>query len=158
MAVSACESDDFNHTRRGSAHPDVDFPGRHVLFQRLEGTAAGLGHLCPDEHKLSHADGREEEERPPIERVVAVEVDDGFERTNTTILDIVDDTVNHRTYCGRGDFDTATFIRRTIDAGYQGPWGVEIISDEHRRTPVVEGLRIARATALDCFERAAQLG
>jgi sugar phosphate isomerase/epimerase len=94
----------------------------------------------------------------PIERVVAVEVDDGFDRTNNTVLDIVDDTINHRTYCGRGDFDTATFIRRTIDAGYQGPWGVEIISDEHRRTPVVEGLRTAHATALDCFERATRLG
>ena len=77
----------------------------------------------------------------PMERVAAIEVDDGLDRTNTTILDIVDDTINRRTYCGRGDFDTATFIRRTVDAGYQGPWGVEIISDEHRRTPVVEGLR-----------------
>jgi sugar phosphate isomerase/epimerase len=94
----------------------------------------------------------------PIERVFAVEVDDGFDRTNTSILDIVDDTINHRTYCGRGDFDTANFIRRTIDAGYQGPWGVEIISDEHRRTPVMEGLRTARTTTLECFERASQLG
>jgi sugar phosphate isomerase/epimerase len=94
----------------------------------------------------------------PIERVVSVEVDDGFDRTNTTILDIVDDTINHRTYCGRGDFDTATFIRRAIDAGYEGPWGVEIISDEHRRTPVLEGLRTARLTALQSFQRAARLG
>ena len=94
----------------------------------------------------------------PIERVVAVEVDDGFERTNKTVSEIFDDTTCHRTYCGRGDFDTATFIRRTIDAGYQGPWGVEIISDEHRRTPVVKGLRTALATTVDCFERARQQG
>lgn len=93
----------------------------------------------------------------PIERVAAVEVDDGFDRTNATVFDTFDDTINHRTYCGRGDFDTATFIRRTVDAGYQGPWGVEIISDEHRRTPVIEGLRTARTTTLDCFERAARL-
>jgi sugar phosphate isomerase/epimerase len=93
----------------------------------------------------------------PIDRVVAVEVDDGFDRTNRTVYDIIDDTINCRTYCGRGDFDTATFIRRTIDAGYQGPWGVEIISNEHRRTPVVEGLRTARSTTLDCFESAAHL-
>jgi len=89
--------------------------------------------------------------------VFAVEVDDGFDRTNSTVFDIVDDTINHRRYCGRGDFDTATFIRRTIDAGYQGPWGVEIISDEHRRTPVIDGLRTARTTTLDCFDRAARL-
>ena len=94
----------------------------------------------------------------PMERVVAIEVDDGLDRTNTTILDIVDDTINRRTYCGRGDFDTATFIRRAVDAGYQGPWGVEIISDEHRRAPVVEGFRIARTTTLDCFEHASRMG
>jgi sugar phosphate isomerase/epimerase len=93
----------------------------------------------------------------PIERVVAVEVDDGRDRTNATVHDIVDDTINHRMYCGRGDFDTVTFIRRAIDAGYQGAWGVEIISDEHRRTPLADGLRLARSTALDCFERAARL-
>jgi sugar phosphate isomerase/epimerase len=93
----------------------------------------------------------------PMERVFAVEADDGFDRTNATVFDVVDDTINHRTYCGRGDFDTATFIRRTIDAGYDGPWGVEIISDEHRRTPVLEGLRTARTTALESFQRTARL-
>jgi sugar phosphate isomerase/epimerase len=93
----------------------------------------------------------------PIERVVSVEVDDGFDRTNDTIFDVVDDTINHRTYCGRGDFDAATFIRRALDAGYQGPWGVEIISDEHRRTPVLDGLRTARSTTLDSFRHAARL-
>jgi len=93
----------------------------------------------------------------PLERVAAVEVDDGFDRRNATVADIVDDTINHRTYCGKGDFDTQTFIRRTLEAGYQGPWGVEIISHEHRGLPVAEGLRIAHDTAVRCFDAAAAL-
>lgn len=91
----------------------------------------------------------------PIERVTAVEIDDGYDRHNATVADIVDDTINHRTYCGRGEFDTTGFIQRAIEAGYQGPWGVEIISAEHRLLPVPDGLQIARDTALRCFEAAA---
>lgn len=93
----------------------------------------------------------------PIERVAAVEVDDGFDRHNATVAAIVDDTINHRTYCGKGDFDTTTFIQRTLEAGYEGPWGVEIISHEHRRLPVAEGLRIAHDTAVACFDAATVL-
>ncbi|MGV9714224.1 sugar phosphate isomerase/epimerase family protein [Gordonia sp. NPDC003424] len=94
----------------------------------------------------------------PIERVAAVEVDDGFDRHNATIADVVDDTINHRTYCGRGDFDTVTFIERAVEAGYTGPWGVEIISSDHRVRPVADGLRIARETTLECFAAAAAVG
>jgi hypothetical protein len=35
--------------------------------------------------------------------------------------------------------------------GFDGPWGVEILSDEHRALPVAEALRLAQATALACF-------
>ncbi|MFW0792287.1 sugar phosphate isomerase/epimerase [Gordonia sp. CPCC 205515] len=94
----------------------------------------------------------------PIERVAAVEVDDGFDRHNATIADVVDDTINHRTYCGRGDFGTTAFIERAVEAGWTGPWGVEIISHDHRVLPAADGLRVARDTALECFAAAAVVG
>ncbi|ETT25559.1 4-hydroxyphenylpyruvate dioxygenase [Rhodococcus aetherivorans] len=84
----------------------------------------------------------------PIERVAAVEIDDGYFETLGTIFE---DTINRRTYCGEGDFDTADFVRRTLEAGYQGPWGVEIISAEHRSRPVADGLKRAYDTAMSCF-------
>lgn len=145
----ALEATPFSHLRTTAEAVEVvsssDSPAAGLLIDIWHTCKSGLWH--DDLWKVV-----------PIERVVAVEVDDGFERTNSTVFDVFDDTINHRTYCGHGDFDAATFIRRTIDAGYQGPWGVEIISDEHRRTPVIEGLRTARTTTLDCFERASQLG
>jgi sugar phosphate isomerase/epimerase len=84
----------------------------------------------------------------PMERVAAVEIDDGYKDVVGTLFE---DTINNRAYCGQGDFDTRTFIERTLDAGYQGPWGVEIISAEHRSLPLTEGLKRAYETAIACF-------
>lgn len=84
----------------------------------------------------------------PMERVAAVEIDDGYKDVVGTLFE---DTINNRAYCGEGDFDTRTFIQRTLDAGYEGPWGVEIISAEHRSLPLTEGLKRAYETAIGCF-------
>ncbi|MDQ0092253.1 sugar phosphate isomerase/epimerase family protein [Paeniglutamicibacter psychrophenolicus] len=84
----------------------------------------------------------------PMDRVFAVEIDDGFHKTDGTLFE---DTINNRAYCGRGDFDPATFIKLALEAGYLGPWGVEIISREHRSTPLREGLQRAFDTAVASF-------
>ncbi|ALG30555.1 hypothetical protein AOZ07_17275 [Glutamicibacter halophytocola] len=84
----------------------------------------------------------------PLERVAAVEIDDGYFQTLGTVFE---DTINRRTYCGEGEFNTAEFIARAIEAGYQGPWGVEVISEVHRNTPVREGLQHAFDTAIASF-------
>lgn len=84
----------------------------------------------------------------PIERVAAVEIDDGFHETLGTVFE---DTINRRTYCGEGEFDTAGFVRQALKAGYTGPWGVEIISEVHRNTSVKTGLKHAFETALASF-------
>ncbi|QXQ10865.1 sugar phosphate isomerase/epimerase [Paeniglutamicibacter sp. Y32M11] len=84
----------------------------------------------------------------PMDRVFAVEIDDGFHKTDGTLFE---DTINNRAYCGHGEFATSTFVRLAIEAGYQGPWGVEIISREHRATPLHEGLRRAFDTAIASF-------
>jgi sugar phosphate isomerase/epimerase len=87
----------------------------------------------------------------PMDRVHAVEIDDGFHATPGTLFE---DSTNNRAYCGEGEFDTPGFVRAALDAGWTGPWGVEIISAEHRGLPVLEGLKKARDTALACFPAA----
>ncbi|SDQ26994.1 Sugar phosphate isomerase/epimerase [Arthrobacter crystallopoietes] len=84
----------------------------------------------------------------PMDRVAAVEIDDGYYDTLGTIFE---DTINRRTYCGEGEFDTAGFVQHALKAGYRGPWGVEIISETHRNTPVYEGLQHAFNTAVASF-------
>jgi sugar phosphate isomerase/epimerase len=87
----------------------------------------------------------------PMERVHAVEIDDGFHATPGTLFE---DSTNNRAYCGEGEFDTPGFVRAALNAGWTGPWGVEIISATHRGLPVLEGLQKARDTALACFPAA----
>lgn len=62
--------------------------------------------------------------------------------------DLFADTVDNRRYCGDGDIDIPALVRALRALGFDGPWGVEILSTEHRALPLADGLRRARDTAL----------
>ncbi|GAB3044139.1 sugar phosphate isomerase/epimerase family protein [Sediminivirga luteola] len=64
---------------------------------------------------------------------------------------LFDDTRHRRRYCGEGAQDVAGFIGVMRGLGFEGPWGVEILSAEHRARPLDEGLKKARDTALASF-------
>ncbi|WP_020143372.1 sugar phosphate isomerase/epimerase [Terracoccus sp. 273MFTsu3.1] len=80
----------------------------------------------------------------PLERIVGVELDDADEQVVGTLFE---DTVHRRRYCGEGDFDLTGMVTALRSAGWTGPWGVEILSDEHRALPVGEALRRAATSA-----------
>ncbi|MFC6784649.1 sugar phosphate isomerase/epimerase family protein [Halobaculum halobium] len=65
------------------------------------------------------------------EDITAVEIDDGF--TDTGRGGFVENTVNMRRVPGYGDFDVQGFVDACREAGYSGPWGNEILSEEYRR-------------------------
>jgi sugar phosphate isomerase/epimerase len=73
----------------------------------------------------------------PGEKVFAVELSDAPAPQST---DLFHDTIHHRVPCGSGTFDVAGFIETLQQIGFAGPWGVEIISDAHRRRPLQEAL------------------
>jgi sugar phosphate isomerase/epimerase len=60
--------------------------------------------------------------------------------------------VDRRRYCGEGSFDLAGIITALRAAGWTGPWGVEILSTEHRRLDAREGAAQAAATARRLLE------
>jgi len=60
----------------------------------------------------------------------AVELDDADEQVTGSLLE---DTLWRRRLCGQGDQDVAGFIRAVRSAGFDGPWGVEILSTEFRK-------------------------
>lgn len=86
------------------------------------------------------------------EIVVAVELCDADREMQGT--ELFADTRDHRRYCGEGDQDVAGFIRTMREVGFGGPWGVEILSIEHRALPLRDALIRARDTALACFDEA----
>ena len=89
----------------------------------------------------------------PLHRIIGVELDDADEQVVGTLFA---DTVHRRRYCGEGAFDLSAMITALRTAGWNGPWGVEILSDEHRSQPVEEALRRAAASARSVLDRASK--
>ena len=66
--------------------------------------------------------------------------------------DPVDETVNHRALPGEGEFPIREYVAAARDAGYDGPWGVEVLSEKLRRLPIEQIFERTYETSL------AQLG
>jgi sugar phosphate isomerase/epimerase len=69
----------------------------------------------------------------PLQYITSVELNDG---TFECSWSLHEDTVNHRRLCGDGEFDVRGFIQAVQDAGYDGPWGIEVLSEELRKWPL----------------------
>jgi sugar phosphate isomerase/epimerase len=83
--------------------------------------------------------------------VFAVELNDARSEVQGTLFE---DTINNRRLCGQGDWDVPGFIRAIRQLGFDGPWGVEIISDQHRARPLPEAVQVAYDTAVSAFNHA----
>lgn len=81
--------------------------------------------------------------------VVGVELDDADPDVVGTLFE---DTRDRRRYCGEGCFDLPGLVRVLREAGFDGPWGVEALSAEHRAQPLQEGLVRARNAALTVLD------
>lgn len=60
---------------------------------------------------------------------------------------LFEDTRDNRRLIGEGEQDVSGFIDVMQDIGFDGPWGVEILSAEHRRRPLDEALEVAFRSA-----------
>ncbi len=69
----------------------------------------------------------------PAEYLTWVELSDGqFENME----DAIDEVINHRTLPGEGEFDIPGYVAALRAAGYDQPWGVEVLSAELRSLPI----------------------
>lgn len=80
-----------------------------------------------------------------------VELDDADETVRGTLLE---DTLDHRRHCGQGALDVPAFIAALERQGYNGPFGIEIISAHERRRPFADVARDAIACARQQFNDA----
>jgi len=100
----------------------------------VEGAGASNGGICLDtwhivKLKIPYNDLR----RIPAQHITSVELNDG---TFECPWSLQEDTVNHRRFCGQGEFDVRGFIAAVQDAGYEGSWGIEVLSEELRKWPL----------------------
>jgi sugar phosphate isomerase/epimerase len=84
----------------------------------------------------------------PLESVVSVELNDG---TFEAPWSLHEDTVNHRRFCGEGEFDVRGFVAAAKGMGYPGPWGIEVLSEEVREMPLEDVTKRAFETTIGQF-------
>jgi sugar phosphate isomerase/epimerase len=79
------------------------------------------------------------------EHVFGVELDDAAPEVVGTLFE---DTVERRLLCGEGSFDLPGLVAVLRDKGFDGPWGVEILSTSFRQLPVDQAVKLAADSAL----------
>lgn len=79
----------------------------------------------------------------PLERIVGVELNDAGP---VVVGSLFEDTVHHRRECGLGTFDLPGVVRALRQAGWAGPWGVEILADDFRAQPIQTAVASAYQT------------
>jgi sugar phosphate isomerase/epimerase len=107
----------------------VDAPNGGIVFD--------LWHLV----KLGIA--YEDAARFPLRFIGGIEINDG---TFTAPWSLFEDTINHRRLCGEGEFNVRGFVTALLDAGYKGPWGIEVLNSELRKLPPQEIAQRAATT------------
>jgi len=115
----------------------------------VEGAGANNGGIALDlwhivKLKIPYA----EVGRMPLRYIVSVELNDG---TFDAPWSLHEDTINHRRLCGEGEFDVKGFIDQLQRAGYAGPWGIEVLSEDLRKKPLHELTRRAFDTTIAQF-------
>jgi sugar phosphate isomerase/epimerase len=100
----------------------------------VEGADASNGGLAFDTWHLGKLRLEPDDLRQIPERFVSwVELCDGpYEYAE----DRLDEVINRRKLPGEGEFPVAEYIAVLRDLGYEGPWGVEVLSEELRNLPI----------------------
>jgi sugar phosphate isomerase/epimerase len=115
----------------------------------VEGAGAKNGGIILDLWHLAKLNTPYEEvARMPARYLVGVEINDG---TFEAPWSLYEDTINHRRLCGEGEFDIRGFIDSVRRAGYTGPYGIEVLSQELRQKPLEEVTSRAFTTTMAQF-------
>jgi sugar phosphate isomerase/epimerase len=119
-------------------------------LEMVEGADAKNGGIMIDLwHIVKLGIPYEEVGRIPSRYLLGVELNDG---TLKCPWSLHEDTVNHRKFCGEGEFDVKGFVKCLLKAGYKGPWGIEVLSEELRPKPLEEAATRAFNTTIAQFQ------
>jgi sugar phosphate isomerase/epimerase len=85
----------------------------------------------------------------PLELIKSIELDDA---DHSIVETLFNDSTHYRKCCGEGQLDVPDFIQQVVNVGYDGPWGVELISAELRKLPLDVVAKRAFDSTLAQFE------
>ena len=125
---------------------DVNVNTLDAALSLVEQAAPGNGGLAIDTWHMSKLGiSPDDLRRIPPQYLSWVELSDGRYQN---MEDLVDETVNHRRLPGEGEFDLPGYVDACRTVGYQGPWGVEVLSAELRSLPIEEEFNRAFETSV----------
>ena len=114
--------------------PDVNVHDLDTALALVEGANAPNGGLAIDTWHLGKLGVDPDDLRSvPLRHIGWVELSDG---TYESMPDLVEETINHRELPGDGEFPIRDYVAALRDAGYDGPWGVEVLSHKLRGLPI----------------------
>lgn len=109
----------------------------------LEGADADNGGVILDTwHVVKLGIPYEEIPKIPKRFLLGVELNDG-ETVTPEGMDFRTQTTEHRRFCGEGDFDLDGFVAAVRESGYDGPYGIEVLSLANRTLPLDEVVKRA---------------
>ena len=113
---------------------DVNVNDIDAALQIVEGADAPNGGLALDTWHLGKLRLEPDDlRRIPSQFVSWVELSDGpYEYAD----DRLDEVINRRQLPGEGEFPIAEYVAVCRELGYDGPWGVEVLSEELRNLPI----------------------
>jgi len=119
-----------------------------ATLHMFEGAGADNGGLILDAwHIVKLGIPFDEVARIPSRYLLGVELNDGLTVTPEG-MELHTQTVDHRMFCGEGDFDLAGLVAAIKRAGFGGPWGIEVLSAELRPQPLEFAAEKAYRTTL----------
>lgn len=84
----------------------------------------------------------------PVRYIVGIELNDA---QKYAVEPLWQDTIHKRCLPGEGTFDVRGFIEAVKATGYQGPWGVEILSEVERKLPLDKMANRAFSSTIEQF-------
>ncbi len=128
---------------------DVNVNTLDAAIEVVEGAAQPNGGLALDTWHMAKLGIKPDDlRRVPTQYLSWVELSDGQMQN---MDDLVEETVNHRSLPGEGEFDIPGYVAVCQEQGYDGPWGVEVLSEELRSLPIDQEFERAYETTIAQF-------
>jgi len=113
---------------------DIDSVEKAVAL--VKGAGESNGGICLDLWHIAKLKiPYEKVARMPRKYITSIEINDG---TQECPWSLHEDTINHRLFCGEGEFEPKRFVSAMLRTGYNGPWGIEVLNLAARSWPLAK--------------------
>lgn len=134
FAALCCEGAEHGTRIGWELMPFCDIDSVEKAVELVKGAGESNGGICLDLwHIAKLRIPYEAVARMPRKYITSIEINDG---THECPWPLHEDTVNHRLFCGEGEFEPRRFVAVMLKAGYKGPWGIEVLNQKARSWPL----------------------